>query len=39
MDSVKPIQDRGRGQKAPPTSLSPVSSTNVVITPPKLSDF
>ena len=34
---VKPIQDRGRrrggGKKASPTSISPVTSTNVAINP------
>ena len=36
--SFKPIQD-GRAKKAPPTSFSPVTSANVRISPPKLSNF
>ena len=35
---INPIQDGG-DQKGPPTSFSPVTSTNVGLSPPKLSDF
>ena len=31
--NVNPIQDRGGGQKGPPTSFLPVTSTNVGIVP------
>ena len=40
--SINPIQDeggRGRGQKAPPTSFTAVTSTNVGLSPQNLSDF
>ena len=37
---LNPIQDGGgRRQKGPPASFSPVMSTNVRISPPKLSNF
>ena len=36
---LKPIQDAGGAKKAPPTSFSPVTSTNVGIGPKKFLTF
>ena len=38
MADLNPIQD-GEGQKAPPTSFSPVTSTNVRISPKNFLTF
>ena len=38
MADLNPIQD-GEGQKAPPTSFSPVTSTNVRISPQNFLTF
>ena len=37
--SLNPIQDRGGGKKAPPTSFSLVASTNVGINPKNFLTF
>ena len=37
--SINPIQDGGRGQKEPPTSFSPVTCTNVGLSPQNVLTF